>query len=727
MCLTTAANQVGKSVMQIWKDLDWATDITKWDDLWQTDPNLFWYLYPTKDVVSVEWKTKWKQWMPRGDLAKSQQWGWKLDADKNEKEINGIHFNSGIFLDFKTYAQNVHALQTASVYKLSCFVKGTLITTSDGLKDISEIRCGDYVYSHTGLNKVIDRQVSLKPVRIIEFTNGSKITVTDEHPFFTFNKGFVRADNLQMDDTLCTIPFWKTIEELYRIKEKFIKEASTAMTTVQSFIIGVIPENSCMLRYGKAFMERVFQRDTASTIKISILWIIIFQIWKYLHAANIREFTKLKNGKTQRKDNISAKSAEKNSLQKHHRKQLLNFALKNAAEKLNIENVLIAAKITKLARTQIKSIAHCCVSTKEVVYNLTVEKDHTYFSQGLQVHNCDEELPEELWDEIIQRISGTKGYYSSVFTATRNQQMWLRAMEGKGHNELFPDAFKQQISKYDCLTFDDGSSGLYTEEQIENEIANCRNQAQKDRRIFGKFASEEGRLYWAFDPTRHYMKPQPIPEDWDIYSGTDIGSGLKSHPAAIIFIAVRPDYQLAWVFKGRRFDDMQTTAGDILREYRKLRGSLKPTLQCYDWQAKDFSIIAERDGEAFMKAEKSQDLGQETINTLFQHNMMYIFDDDPELAKLGSELLTVMKDTPKPKAKDDACDALRFASTLVPWNWIEIKGNPEKKKEKPKGPPTPEELLQKELEERRNRFHSPPPTEGWGDLQDEIDYWNEQY
>jgi len=447
------------STVQIWKTAEWATNIGIWPELWNVTPNQFWYLYPTKDIVKREWRTKWKEWMPRGDLKNSNQWGWKLDATKDEKDIRAIEWNSGIRMEFMTYAQNVHHLQAGTVHYMP----------------------------------------------------------------------------------------------------------------------------------------------------------------------------------------------------------------------------------------------------------------------------TDEETPEELWPELSQRIAGCDGYFSSVFTATRGGHMWLRAMEGKDANEQFPDADKQQISKYDCLTFDDGSQGLYTVEKIKKEEASYSSQYDIDVRIRGKFGSKEGRRYWAFDPTRHYIKPQMIPSEWDIYSGTDIGSGLKSHPAACMFIAVRPDYQLAWVFKGKRFDDMQTTAGDVLREYRKLRGNMNVTLQTYDWQAKDFAIIAERDGEAFMKAEKSQDFGQEIINTLFDNDMMFIFDDDPELAKLGGELLMLMKNTDKSKAKDDACDALRFASTLVPWNWVEIKGNPREKKKKVKTVFTAAELLEIELDERRNRFNNQESREGWGELEDDIAYWNSQY
>lgn len=57
-----AANQIGKSSVQIRKAINWATKPDIWQDLWDTNylgpPKQFWYFYPTKDVATIEFKTK---------------------------------------------------------------------------------------------------------------------------------------------------------------------------------------------------------------------------------------------------------------------------------------------------------------------------------------------------------------------------------------------------------------------------------------------------------------------------------------------------------------------------------------------------------------------------------------------------------------------------------------------------------------------------------------------
>lgn len=343
--------------------------------------------------------------------------------------------------------------------------------------------------------------------------------------------------------------------------------------------------------------------------------------------------------------------------------------------------------------------------------------------------DCDEELPEELWDELVQRLSDPEGYFASVFTATRNQVMWKRAMEGKGEAELFVDAWKRQISKYDCLFFKDGTPGRYTLEKIQAEEKMCRSQNEVLRRIYGRFVTEEGLKYPSFAAEKHVIKPREIPKDWKIYSAVDVGSGSGgAHPTAIVFVAVSPDHRLGYVFKVWRGDNIETAAGDVLDKYRDLRGQMQVTQQCYDWASKEFGIISQRAGEPFVKAEKGHDLGEQTINTLFKQGMLYIFEsgDGP---KLVTELSMLMRDTKKQKAKDDLCDALRYCVVQIPWDWTAIGNEPTEgqleAQEREKPILTPREELAKQIEERRGKVLKEAEPNGWTDLLDDFEEFNE--
>lgn len=108
------------SSTMIRKSIHWATAVDMWPKLWPglfqgMKPNLFWYLYPTLQVATTEFETKWvPQFLPRGEYKNHPQYGWKENYDK--KYIDSIDFNSGVKLQFKTYAMKVKDLQTASVY-----------------------------------------------------------------------------------------------------------------------------------------------------------------------------------------------------------------------------------------------------------------------------------------------------------------------------------------------------------------------------------------------------------------------------------------------------------------------------------------------------------------------------------------------------------------------------------------------------------------------------------
>jgi len=360
-----------------------------------------------------------------------------------------------------------------------------------------------------------------------------------------------------------------------------------------------------------------------------------------------------------------------------------------------------------------------------------------FYSQALvnlqtaTVHGifADEEMPADYYPELTARLIATDGYFDMVFTATLGEMLWYRAMESVGTDaEAFPDAFKQTISMYDCLKYDDGSPTPWTDDRIKKVIAACSTAQEVRRRVFGRFVKETGRKFPAFSPERHFKKACKITADRSIYAAVDIGSGGENgHPAAILFLAVAPDFRHAYAFKGWRGDGISTTSSDILDKFRDMRGSSRCTLQIYDQQARDFFTIASRQGESFVPAKKSHELGEDIVNTLFKNDMLHIFDD-ASLQPLGAELLTLNKTTAKQKAKDDFADALRYACTSVPWDFTGVKGFIEEVDKEPEEgrPLSAEEYLVLEIEARRGTMKK-KTQDSWDDFNEDIDFWNEEY
>ncbi len=360
---------------------------------------------------------------------------------------------------------------------------------------------------------------------------------------------------------------------------------------------------------------------------------------------------------------------------------------------------------------------------------------HIYFktyaqdSQALQTGTCDavfcdEELPVDLYDELIFRISASDGYFHMVFTATLGQEFWRQVMEpGPREEEKLVGAKKMIVSMYDCLFYEDGSPSHWTEDKIQIVKNRCKTHNEILRRVFGRFVADDGRKYESFDMKTHMVRGVPIPEGWYIYAGVDIGSGGETgHRSAITFIAVQPDFRRAYAFLGWRSEGEDTTASDVVQKFIKLKADNKLNMTCqyYDWQCKDFFTIASRMGEPFVPADKNHARGEQILNVLFKNNMLTIFEDK-ELQKLGSELATLRVETPKTKAKDDFADSLRYGVTKIPWDWSCITGA------KPYDYEAPEEQMSdvaRQIKERRAEFETRKEENR---IESEFEEWNALY
>ena len=374
--------------------------------------------------------------------------------------------------------------------------------------------------------------------------------------------------------------------------------------------------------------------------------------------------------------------------------------------------------------------------TGVTVYFKTYAQDPQHLQAGtVWSIFCDEELPYDIFPELGQRTKAVRGYFHMVFTATLGQLEWKDTIEGRGKREKFQTAAKWQVSMYDSQHYLDGSASPWTDERIEEEIALIGDDKEVQRRIHGKFVVSGGLKYGGFNRDFNLKEPHPIAQyrQWHIYSGVDIGSGLspdgsKGHPSAICFIAVRPDFKYGRVFRGWIGTDSQTTAGDVLNKYIEISADLEISQHFYDWHNKDFQIIAQRAGVPFEPAEKGHETGETTLNTLFKNGMMDI-DDIPELEHLVRELGSLLKDTPKTKAKDDFSDALRYGVTRIPWNFSAIRDKmlgAERVKKTRRWVETAEQKIMRERNEFRKQIQTPglPIQEVW---EDEIAAWNELY
>jgi len=343
----------------------------------------------------------------------------------------------------------------------------------------------------------------------------------------------------------------------------------------------------------------------------------------------------------------------------------------------------------------------------------------------------DEELPIQHLTELEFRLSDTNGYMSGVFTATLGQKFWWDVMEGVGEEEKKADAWKKQVSLYDCQEFEDGTKTKWTDSEISRAKQRCATEADIQRRIYGKFASAGNLKYESFDKVRNTVSPVVIPPSWKIYAGVDVGSGKGSHKAAISFIAVNPEYTQGRIFLAWRGDHVRTTAGDVLTKYRTMKMQLelkgyRIESAAYDWAAKDFFTIATSYGEAFQRAIKDRDAGEMTGNALFKNGMLLLHNDDPEIEKLVSEILSTTNKSDTSHNEDDLLDATRYAWMLIPWDWTALEqGRLEALEAKlPEATPA---LTSAEDRAAFYRQTGPYARGGQDEQQDELDFWGEMF
>lgn len=287
---------------------------------------------------------------------------------------------------------------------------------------------------------------------------------------------------------------------------------------------------------------------------------------------------------------------------------------------------------------------------------------------------ADEEMPVDIYDELYIRLSAPaiNGYFHMAFTATLGQEFWWNTIEeiGSEKENFKKDSLKLQVSMYDCLTYEDGSPSLWTEEKIEEIKKGCKSENEVLRRVYGRFVKSENLQYPGYNESVNLVPPRLLPDTWAVYAGIDPGSGGRAHPSAITFLAVNPEKTRGEVIRCWRGDGLITTSSDLVRIFQDLVSSLGrvPVIQCYDWAARDFMLVAGRMGIPFLPANKERGFGQRVMNSLFKSEMLLIHDSD-DGRKLSWELKNLSEGIDKSRAKDDLVDSLRFAVTSVPWDF----------------------------------------------------------
>jgi phage terminase large subunit-like protein len=340
---------------------------------------------------------------------------------------------------------------------------------------------------------------------------------------------------------------------------------------------------------------------------------------------------------------------------------------------------------------------------KRIVFTTGVTLTFKFYSQSasnLQANTADlvamdEECPQAIWDELMVRTQSTRmagsGLVSMVFTATLGQAYLFDTMERRGTpQEKFKNAFKNQISLYDCLTFADGSPNPnLTVKKIEEEIIpTYSSQNEIDKRVFGRFVKDSGLLFYFNEDLNTEPYDWEMVKDWMFFTGVDFGSGGQwGHSSAISLVAIDPSWSQVRLVKSYHSQKLRMTQGDLLETFKKRFRKYNAT-NYFDGAAVDFGQLADREAVPFLPAEKSHEIGVGLLNSLFKTGQLKIFTghEAGDNQIIVQELMQVDSDTPKKNRVDDGADSLRYAIAAQAVRITPLKSISQVKKEKIKHP-----------------------------------------
>ncbi len=170
------------------------------------------------------------------------------------------------------------------------------------------------------------------------------------------------------------------------------------------------------------------------------------------------------------------------------------------------------------------------------------ENEDSLRGAGLQGVVLDEAAFQKsnVWDEIIQPMLLETGGWA-VFIGTPKGYNWFYDIYNKGqeHHKQHNEEWKSwRFTSYD------------NEHVPKKEIDKKKDQVSEDtfaQEYLAEFTTFSGRIYKAFKPAKHVIKPIEIPPWWQFYGGFDFSGGRE--PASLIIVAVDPDTDVWYIIK----------------------------------------------------------------------------------------------------------------------------------------------------------------------------------
>jgi len=328
--------------------------------------------------------------------------------------------------------------ETQQLDALDCFIGETLVQTEYGAKRIDQIKLGEYVVTSTGMRQVVDTWSSIAEVYEYTFSDGTKITCTKNHKFYAQSFGFIKIFDIFTQNISVCKKHSGTTAEVTRLTQNKTFTTPQIRGTQNHFIgrfistiLGLF-QRACTfitkMKTSSITILKTLRLLMAGSISGGTFWSAWQKILIWLLGYKMKELSMLPNGINHQRGWRGITSMRKDSVSESLIMELLNVS---SAEKDTIEKLCVQDFATTTARvhgegktiptrrlqlaknaefnfkptsitppniapdhadllqthTEVKVVSMRKIGSKRV-FDITVEKDHEFYANGILVHNC---------------------------------------------------------------------------------------------------------------------------------------------------------------------------------------------------------------------------------------------------------------------------------------------------------------------------------------------------
>lgn len=355
-------------------------------------------------------------------------------SERGEIYVKPAGWNSEFFDELTRFPEGAHDDM--------CLVGDTKVITIGNVETcISDIKPGDFVLTHSGYREVTNHIETHENATVYKLIldNGQQLIGTETHKIYA-NGRFTKISDLQIGDELVCIQNPSFL--MGSLSEGIQNQRSNHMQDISGHMLGTSDQESdtCIKRFGNLFMA-ISQKIMQFTTLTGIISITIYQIWNAFQQKNMRDCIarsgvkkivsmlkcislklgilhliginpmKEENGiditqlKSQKMQHLKRMYVSNVGMNLNPQEGPLDSALRlveidieeNRGLKTSQKYVQFVEKNSHAIKRTIEG--HALVSArllsiqveseKSAVYDITVDGSHTFFANGILVHNCD--------------------------------------------------------------------------------------------------------------------------------------------------------------------------------------------------------------------------------------------------------------------------------------------------------------------------------------------------